>query len=128
VGGAKGLVVIGAASDDFRIATGVDPDLIDVHWSLFDSQHPGDDAAVADAVICCHKRDFALALELPADLLVQQLLMRFHRQEDVGPLHLQLLKNGFLACRASAWMRTPSRFSSFSNCRCNAHSLLSELS
>jgi hypothetical protein len=65
---------------------------------------------VADLVIRCHERDLALALELAADLAVQRLLvrlllrrsLRLDRQQEVGPLLLEELKNGFWVCRASA--------------------------
>jgi hypothetical protein len=66
---------------------------------------------VADFVIRCHKRDVALSLELAADLTMQSLLVRFHRQEEVGPLFPELLKNGCWVCNASAWINTPSRSS-----------------
>ncbi len=51
--------------------------------------------------------------------------LRPHRQEEVGPLLLQLSKNGFWVWSASAWTRTPSRFSSPSNCRSTALSWFS---
>jgi hypothetical protein len=60
---------------------------------LFGAQGPGDGAAVADLVIRCHERDLALSLELAADLAVQRLLVGFNRQEEVGPLLLELPKN-----------------------------------
>ena len=44
-----------------------------------------------------------------ADLPVQRFLVGFHRQEEVGPLLLELPKNGCWVCRASAWISTPSR-------------------
>ena len=78
--------------------------------------------AVADLVIRCHKRDLALSLELAADLAVQRLLVGFNRQEEVGPLLLELPKNGRWVWSASAWINTPSRSSSPSSCRSTARS------
>jgi hypothetical protein len=57
---------------------------------------------VADLVIRCHKRDVPLALELAADLAVQGFLVRFDRQQEVGPLLLELSKNGRWVWSASA--------------------------
>jgi hypothetical protein len=57
---------------------------------------------MAALVIGCHKRDLALSLELTADLAVQRLLVGFDRQQEVGPLLLELPKNGFWVWRASA--------------------------
>jgi hypothetical protein len=96
-----------------------------VIWSLFGAQHPGDVAAVANLVIRCHERDFALAVELAADLAVQRLLVGFNRQEEVGPLLLELPKNGRWVWSASAWISTPSRSSSPSSCRSTARSCFS---
>ena len=91
-------------------------------WSLFGAQRPGDVAAVADLVIACYKRDLALSLELAADLAVQRLLVGLDRQQEVGPLRLELPKNGRWVWSASAWIRTPSRSSSPSNRRSTARS------
>lgn len=41
-------------------------------------------------------------LELPADLAVQCLLVGFHRQQEAGPLLLELLKHGLWVSRAFA--------------------------
>ena len=94
-------------------------------WVLFRSQSPRDLGAVADLVIRCHERDFALAVELAADLAVQRLLVGFNRQEEVGPLLLELPKNGRWVWSASAWISTPSRSSSPSSCRSTARSCFS---
>ena len=67
---------------------------------------------MADLLIRCQKRDRALSLELAADLVVQRLLVGLDRQEEVGPLLLEELKNGRWVCSASAWITTPSRSSS----------------
>ncbi len=91
-------------------------------WSLSGAQHPGDVAAEANIVIRCHKRDLALALVLAADLAVQCLLVGLNRQEEVGPLLLELPKNGRWVWSATAWISTPSRSSSPSNCRNTARS------
>ena len=94
VGGAKRLAVTGAAGRDFHDPAGADPGLSDVLWSLFGAQRPGDVTAVANLVIGCHERDMPLSLELRSDLAVQRLLVGLDRQEEVGPLLLELPKNG----------------------------------
>jgi hypothetical protein len=48
---------------------------------------------MANLVVRCHKRDFAPALELAADLAVQRLLAALNRQQEVGSLLLKLPKN-----------------------------------
>jgi hypothetical protein len=53
-------------------------------------------------VIGVLKRDLAFPLELALDLAMQRLLVGFHRQQEVGPLLLELPKNGFWVCKASA--------------------------
>ena len=83
---------------------------------------------MADLPIGCQERDLAFSLELTADLAVQRLLvclllrksLRLDRQEEVGPLLLELPKNGFWVCNASAWISTPSRSSSPSSFYCYA--------
>ena len=125
VHGLKRLAVTAAGGADLHDPAGADPGLADVIRCLFCPQAPGDVAAVADLVIRCHKRDPALSLELAADLAAQRLLVGFHCQEEVGPLLLELSKNGFCVWRASAWMRAPSRSSSPSSSRSTARSWLS---
>jgi hypothetical protein len=93
MGRSEGLAVTRADRRDLHDPAGADPDLVDVLGGLLGPQRPGDVAAVADLVICCHKRDPALSLELAADLPVQRLLVGFDRQEEVGPLLLELPKN-----------------------------------
>ena len=93
-------------------------------WSLSGAQHPGDVAAMASLVVRCHKRDFALALELAADLAVQRLLVALDREQEVGSLLLELPKNGRWVLSASAWMSKPSRSSSPISCRRTARSWL----
>ena len=80
---------------------------------------------MADLLIRCQKRDLALPLELAANLAVENPLIRFHGQEEVGPLLLELPKNGFWVCRASAWISTPSRSSSPSSFLSTARSWFS---
>lgn len=133
VGGVKRLAVTCAAGCDFHDPAGADPGLADVLWSLYrfaeacgyGAQRPGDIAAVANLVIRCHERDSALALELATDLAVQRLLVGFHGQEEVGPLLLELPKNGHWVWSASAWISTPSRSSSPSCWRSTARSWFS---
>ena len=122
MGGLKGLAVAPAGGSDFHDPAGAGPGLADVLRGLFCPQRPGDAATVADLLIRCHKRDLALSLELAADLAVQRLLVGFHRQEEVGPLLLELPKNGRWVWSASAWISKPSRSSSPSNCRSTARS------
>ena len=112
---------------------GADPGLADVLRRLFGTQRPGDVATVADLVIRCHERDLALSLELAADLAVQRLLVglllrrshRLDRQKEVGPLLLELPKNGRWVWSASAWISTPFRSSSPRSCRSTARSWFS---
>lgn len=74
----------------------------DVLRCHFRSQRPGDVTAMPDLLNRCQKRDLAAALELALDLTMQGPRVGFHGQEAVGPLLLELLKNGFWVCRASA--------------------------
>jgi len=57
---------------------------------------------MTDLLIHCKKRDLAFPLELALNLAMQGSLVGLDRQEEVGPLLLELLKNGFWVCRASA--------------------------
>ena len=98
--------------DDLNEPACADPLLADVLWRLFRSQCPGDVSAMADLVIHCQKRDLAVSLKLTLDLAMQCSLVGLGRQEEVGALLLELLKNGFWVCRASAWMTKPWRSSS----------------
>jgi len=123
--GLKGLAVAGAGGAHLHDPAGADPGLSDVLWGRFGTQRPGDGAAMADLVIRCHERDLAPSLELAADLAVQRLLVGFDRQKEVGPLLLELPKNGFWVCSASAWISTPSRSSSPSSCLSTARSWFS---
>jgi hypothetical protein len=63
---------------------------------------------VADLEIRCDEGDVPLALELALDLAMQRFLVGLNRQEEVGPLLLELLKNWSWVWRASAWIRSPS--------------------
>ena len=83
-------------------------------------QHPIHTAAVAVLVNACHERDVTLSLKLAADLAMQRLLVAFYRQQEVGSLLLELVKNGFWVWSASAWISTPPRSNSPSNCYCCA--------
>ena len=81
----------------------------------FGTEGPGDVPTVADLMIHCQERDLALPLKLTLDLTMQRLLVglllrrspRLDRQEEVGPLLLELSRNGFSLWSASAWIRTP---------------------
>ena len=70
--------------------------------------------------IHCSDRHLPFADQLADDLPVQGSLVRYSfgedcvydRQEEVGPLLLELSKNDCCVCSASPWMSTPSRSSS----------------
>jgi len=121
----KGLAVAPAGGRDFHDPAGADPGLPDVLRRLFGPQGPGDVATVADLVIACQERNLALSLKLAVDLAVQRLLVGFDRQEEVGPLLLELPKNGRWVWSASAWISTPSRSSSPRSCCSTARSWFS---
>ena len=102
LGGLKRPALAAAGGRHLHDPAGADPGLCDVIWGCFGAQRPGDVPAVADLMIRCHERDLALPLELAADLAVERLLVPFNGQEEVGPLLLELPKNGFCVCSASA--------------------------
>jgi hypothetical protein len=124
MGGLKWPAITGAGGRHLHDPAGANSGLGDVLRCLLGPQHPGDFPSLADFVICCHKRDLALSKELAADLAVQRSLvglllwrsLRLDGQEEVGPLFLELPKNGFWVWRATpaekvaptAWIRTPS--------------------
>jgi hypothetical protein len=84
----------GAGGGHLHDPAGADAGLPDVLRGLFGAQRPGDVAAMADLLVPCHKRDRALSLELAGNLAMQRLMVCFHRQDEVGPLLLEELKNG----------------------------------
>ena len=116
----QGLAVALAGGRHLHDPAGADPGLGGVRRCLFGTQGPGDGAAMADLVIRCHEGDLALSLDLAADLPVQRLLvrlllrrsLRLDRQQEVGPLFLELPKNSCWVCTASAWISMPWRSSS----------------
>ena len=59
----------------------------------FGAQRPGDVTALADLVSSCHKGNGPLSLELVADQAVQDFLVALVRQQEVGSLLLELVKN-----------------------------------
>ncbi len=121
----EGLAVTGTSGRQFHDPAGSDPGFSDVRWCLFCPQRPGDAASVADLVIACHEWDVTLSLKLAADLAMQRLLVAFYRQQEVGSLLLELVKNGFWVWSASAWISTPPRSNSPSNCLSTARSWFS---
>lgn len=125
VGRPKWLAITDAIGGHLHDPAGADPGLANVLRCLFRPQYPGDVATVADLVIRCHKRDVTLSLELALDLAMQRLLVGFDGQEEVGPLLLELVKNGFWVWSASAWISTPPRSNSPSNCLSSARSWFS---
>jgi len=110
--GVERLAVARSCGDDLNDPARADPLLTDMLWCLFRSQRPGDVTTMTDLLILCEKRDLAFPLELTLDLTMQGSLVGLDRQEEVGALLLELLKNGFWVCRASAWMSRPWRFNS----------------
>ena len=62
------------------------------------------------------------------DLAVQGLLVRIHRQEEVGPLLCELPKNGFCVWSASDWIKMRSRFMVETSSRRTARSWFSRVS
>lgn len=102
VGRPKWLAITDAIGGHFHDPAGANPGLANVLRCLFRPQYPGDVAPVADLVIRCHKRDVTLSLELALDLAMQRLLVALDGQEEVGPLLLELPKNGRWVCKASA--------------------------
>ena len=102
VGGLKWLDITTAGGHHLHDPAGADPGRTNVLRCLFRPQYPGDVAAMADLLIRCDKRDVTLSLELALDLAVQGLLVGFDGQEEVGPLLLELPKNGRWVCKASA--------------------------
>jgi len=121
----EGLAVTGTGGRQLHYPAGAAPGFTDVRWCLFCPQHPGDTAAVADLVIARHERDVTLPLKLAADLAMQRLLVAFYRQQEVGSLLLELVKNGFWVWSASAWISTPPKSNSPSNCLSTARSWFS---
>ena len=105
--GLKRFALASADGVQLHDPAGAAPGCADVLRHCFGPQRPGDVAAVADLVIGCVKRDPALALELAADLAMQSGLVGLDRQEEVGSLLLELLKNGCWVWSASAWIQCP---------------------
>ena len=110
--GVEGLAVAGSCGGNLNNPACAEPGLTDVLRCLFRSQRPGDVPAMTDLLIHCNKRDLAYPLELMLNLAMQRALIGFNGQEEVGSLLLELLKNGFWVCRASAWMSSPWRSNS----------------
>ena len=102
VGRPKRLAITASIGAHLHDPAGTDPGLANVLWCLFRPQHPGDVAAMADFVIRCHERELALSLKLRSDLTMQRLLVALDGQQEVGPLLLELPKNGRWVCNASA--------------------------
>ena len=119
------LAITGACRDHFRDPAGAMPIGLNVLRRFFRPQSPEDVTAMADFVITCDERDLALSNQLAGDLAVESLLVGFDRQQEVGPLLLELPKNACCVWSASAWMSTPSRSSSPSNLWSTARSWFS---
>jgi hypothetical protein len=121
----EGLTVANADGDHFHDPAGAAPGLTDVLRCLFGAERPGDGTTMTLLGNTCLNRDVAFPLELASDLAMQGLLVPLDGQEEVGPLLLELSKNGFWVWSASAWISTPSRSSSPSSCRSTARSWFS---
>jgi len=106
------LAITDPGSDHLGDPAGAMPVRLDVLRSFFRPQRPADITAMADLVIGCHERDLALSKQLIGDLPVELLLVGLDRQQEVGPLLLELSKNACCVWSASAWISTPSRSSS----------------
>ncbi len=125
VRGMERLVPAGAGGCHLHDPAGAAPLCSDVLRGLFGAERPGDCTTMTLLENTCLDRDAAFPLELAPDLAMQCLLIPLDGQEEVGPLLLELLKNGFWVWRASAWISTPSRSSSPSSCRSTARSWFS---
>jgi len=110
--GLERLALAGADGDYLNDPAGDMPVRFDVLRRFLGAQCPSDVTAVAEFMIRCSERDLALAKQLAGDLLVQRPLIGLDGQQDVGPLLLELLKNGFWVWSASAQISTPLRSSS----------------
>ena len=108
----KGPALSRAAGGHLDDPAGAVPLRFDRLGGFFRSQAPGDVTAMTNFAIDCSDRNLPFADQLADNLRVQGSLVRFDRQEEVGPLLLELLKNGCCVCSASAWISTPSRSSS----------------
>lgn len=95
--------------DELHDPGGARPIGFDVLGCLLGIEFPVGVTPVPLLEIDCSERDLALALELPTDLAVEDLLVRFDGQQEVGPLLQAPTKNACVVCRASAWISTPSR-------------------
>ena len=102
-----------------------DSGLGNVLWGLFGTQIPGDFEAVAGLVIRCQKRDLALSVELDADLVMQRLLMRLDRQQEICTMLLELQENEHWVWSLSEQMSILTRSRSLSSCLSTASSWFS---
>ena len=125
MGGLEDLAVANADGDHFHEPAGAAPGLTDVLQRLFGAERPGDGTTMTLLENTYFNRDVAFPLELASNLAMQGLLVPLDGQEEVGPLLLELLKNGFWVWSASAWISTPFRSSSPSSCRRTARSWFS---
>lgn len=125
MGGLVDLAVANADGDHFHEPAGAAPGLTDVLRRLLGAEHPGDGTTMTLLENTYFNRDVAFPLELASNLAMQGLLVPLYGQEEVGPLLLELLKNGFWVWSASAWISTPFRSSSPSSCRSTARSWFS---
>ncbi len=111
------------AGDHLHDPSAARPVRLDVLGRLLGPELPAGMSPVALLDIRCRERDLALSLELAADLPVEDLLVGFDRQQEVGPLLQAPAKNACVVCSASAWIRTPLRSSVLSSSLSAAFSL-----
>ena len=78
------------------------PVRLDVLWHLFGPELLACLEPVPLLVIYCCKRELAPSLELAADLPVEDFLVGFDGQQEVGPLLQAPAKNACVVCSASA--------------------------
>ena len=125
MGGVEDLAVANAGGDHFHEPAGAAPGLTDMPRRLFGAERPGDGTTMTHLENTYFNRDVAFPLELASNLAMQGLLVALEGQEKVGPLLLELLKNGFWMWSATAWISTPFRSSSPSSCQSTARSWFS---
>ncbi len=108
IGGLEDPAVANAGGDHFHEPAGAAPGLTDVLRRLFGAVRPGDGTTMTLLENTYFNRDVAFPLELASNLAMLGFLVPLDGQEEVGPLLLELLKNGFWVWSGSAWlMATP---------------------
>lgn len=125
--GLEQLAATAAAGDQLNNPGRPWPVRLDVHRCFLGPQRPRDVTAVPDLVMRCGERDLTLPQQLAVDLPLQDLLIGFDAQDEVGPLLRELSKNALCVWSASAWISTPSRSSAPRSFLSSVCSLLSRV-